>query len=473
MYPRLRLAYDLLSEDGVIFISIDDNEQANLKLLCDDIFGEDNRLDTFNIQVRYADKSLNEKDNFQKLMEYVLIYAKNRHLFVPKKPSEEYDLSKFCYKITELDKGKEIELGNKKVCVFNSGQYKVEKVKNFGVGYLKATWASGSVLKGNTSGKFFDRYLSKRKDIDGINTLYKVYNIGEDGLNYRYFTGPKKKSATQGLFYSGVPLDRLEQIKKGNAIKYSPIINYYDYSADFGNIKHEGGVGFNRGKKPVKMLKNIIKISNLQKNDIVLDFFAGSGTTGHAVMELNAEDECNRKFILCQLDEEIREEKNKEAFDFCKENNFPTVISSITCERLNRSGQQTKQKFGEKAKDLDIGYKVFDLIDGEKLTLKQEELEIENQNNLNSIDKIYNLIFKVGVDNPTIQPKEIIKDCMYLCENKNIKNYYIVNSKNLDVIENKKIFKQAIDTGNIYIDGWTATINTTLQENKDTIKIIF
>ena len=112
-------------------------------------------------------------------------------------------------------------------------------------------------------------------------------------------------------------------------------------------------------------------------------------------------------------------------------------------------------------------------MSGEKLTLKQEELKIENQNNLNPIDKIYNLIFKVGIDNPQMQPKEIIKDCMYLCDNENNKNYYIVNSKILDTTENKKIFKQAIDTGNIYIDGWTATINTTLQEKKDNIKIIF
>ena len=79
----------------------------------------------------------------------------------------------------------------------------------------------------------------------------------------------------------------------------------------------------------------------------------------------------------------------------------------------------------------------------------------------------------IQIDNPQMQPKEIIKDCMYLCDNENNKNYYIVNSKILDTTENKKIFKQAIDTGNIYIDGWTATINTTLQEKKDNIKIIF
>ncbi|WHP39108.1 MAG: DNA methyltransferase [Mollicutes bacterium] len=95
MSKRLKLAKKLLRKDGVIFISIDDNEQAQLKLLCNEIFGEQNLLDVFYLQVRYAEKSLNEKDNFQKLIEQVLIYAKNKYLFEPNKPSTEYNLLKF------------------------------------------------------------------------------------------------------------------------------------------------------------------------------------------------------------------------------------------------------------------------------------------------------------------------------------------------------------------------------------------
>ncbi|MDR1941336.1 MAG: hypothetical protein LBQ47_03335 [Endomicrobium sp.] len=83
------------------------------------------------------------------------------------------------------------------------------------------------------------------------------------------------------------------------------------------------------------------------------------------------------------------------------------------------------------------------------------------------------MLFKVGIDNPAIQPEEIIKDCMYLCENGNSKNYYIVNSDKFDTEDNKKIFAQAVYDGRIYIDGWTATINTTLQDYKKDIKIIF
>lgn len=302
MQKRLKLARQLLKEDGIIMISIDDNEYAQLKILCDKIFGENNMLSTHHIQVRYDNKSLNEKNDWQPVMEYVLIYAKNRFEFKANKPYDEYDVNKFIYSFEELTAGETIEMGGKKVTIFKSGEWKINKAKEGNKNLLKETWASGSVLKGNTSGKYFDQYISKRKEIDGLNCLYKVEGIGEDGLGYRYFTGAQKETSTRGKFYSGIPLDRLEELEKGTSKKYKPITNFYDYSADFGNIRHEGGVGFNNGKKPIKMLKNLINY-HTNKNAIVLDFFAGSGSTGHAVLDLNKEDGGNRKFILCTNNE--------------------------------------------------------------------------------------------------------------------------------------------------------------------------
>lgn len=298
MRKRLELAKELLTEEGVIFVSIDDNEAAQLKLLCNEIFKEENLLEVFYIQVRYAEKSLNEKDNFQKLIEQVLIYTKNKNKFKPNKPSSEYDLEKFRYKILEKKNGKEMNLGGKRVEIFYPNDYEIIEEEKGSIDLLKATWASGSVLKGNTSGKFFATQLEKRKAIDGIGILYKVYGIGEDGLGFRYFTGAKREEATKGIFYSGVPIERRKEILKGNgSLKYKPIINFYDYSADFGNIRHEGGVDFRSGKKPTKMLKHLINL-NKNKNSIVLDFFAGSGSTGQAVMDLNEEDDGKRQFII-------------------------------------------------------------------------------------------------------------------------------------------------------------------------------
>ena len=220
---------------------------------------------------------------------------------------------------------------------------------------LKDTWASGSVLTGNASGKYFDRYISNRKSIDGIGCLYKVEGIGEDGLGYRYFTGPKKESATKGQFYSGVPLTRLEELERGESKKYKPIVNFYDYSADFGNIRHEGDIDFRAGKKPVKMLKAFMDIID-DKNSIYLDFFSGSSSTAHAVMKLNSEDGGKRKFIMVQLPELTDENSEHYKQGFYN-------ICEIGKERIRRAGDKiiSENKDKEGIENLDIGFKVFKL----------------------------------------------------------------------------------------------------------------
>lgn len=355
MYSRLLLARNLLKEDGLIFVSIDDNEASNLKKICDEVFGATNYIETFYLQVRFASKSLNEKDDFQKLMEQVLIYAKNKSLFIPFKPYEGYDLSKFCWRITEKVPGEKMILGGKNVTLFKPNEYVIEEVP-YSIDELKETWASGSVLKGNTSGKFFDKQLSQRISLDGYGCLYKVEGMGEDGIGYRYFTGPKKEGATKGKFYSGVPLTRREEIASGESRKYKPIVNFYDYSGDFGNISHEGGITFRGGKKPVKMLKHFIEIANLKNDDIVLDFFSGSASTAHAVMQSNAEDGGNRKFILVQLNEKTDETSDSYAAGY--EN-----ICQIGKERIRRAGIKIKEGNPLTTQNLDTGFRVFKLAD--------------------------------------------------------------------------------------------------------------
>ncbi len=303
IYPRLKLLYKLLADDGVIFVSIDDKEQSRLQLLCDEIFGGPNLLSVQHIQVRYENKSLNEDSDWQPVMEYVLVYAKNSKSFKANKPSEPYDLSKFEWDIEELSEGEEIFTGNKKVTIFKEGEWEIRKRQQGGIGGLKETWASGSLVRqSGTAGEFLDKYLVQRREIDGLNVLYKIDNMGEDGLGYRYVSGPKKQNATRGKYYSGVPLKRLEDVKNGVSMKDRPIPNYHNFAGDFGNIRHEGFLAFNNGKKPIKLIKQFI---NYHKDTdvIVLDSFAGSGSTAHAVIDLNKEDGGSRSFILVEMED--------------------------------------------------------------------------------------------------------------------------------------------------------------------------
>lgn len=308
IFPRLKLAKDLLADNGAIFISIDEKEIVNMTKLCDEVFGTSNHLETFHIQVRYSNKSLNEDNDFQPVMEYILIYAKNKNMFKPQKPSEPYDLSKFCFSFDELTEGETIQVGGKTVTLFKQGEWKITKHDEGRVGLLKETWASGSIVKqSGTAAEFLSKHLIGRKPIDGLGCLYKIHNMGEDGLGYRYVTGPLKEDAIRGKFYTGVPLERLKEIEEGTSLKYRPIVNYYDYSSDFGNIRHEGGVAFNSGKKPIKMLQHLIYTCGVKDGDFVMDFFSGSASFAHAILDYCSKTNQNIHCISVQIPAAIDE----------------------------------------------------------------------------------------------------------------------------------------------------------------------
>lgn len=336
MSKRLRIARNLLKDDGIIMISINETEQAQLKLLMDSIFGNANLLSVHHIQTRYANKDVaNNGAQWLPIIEYVYIYAKNYLKFVPNLPLEEYDLTPYHFEINELEKGEIINVGGKKIEILKKGQYEIINKKESNVKYLKEVWGSGSLLKQkNTAAWYYNEYLLSRLSEDGTDTLYKIYNMGEDGLGYRYVKAPQKLDKTRGKVYQGVPLDKQDGFN-GNvsARKVKPIVNYYDFSPDFGNIINEGGIAFNSGKKPIKMLKELINY-HTNKSAIVLDFFAGSGSTGHAVLDLNKKDNGSRKFILC-TNNEISKKLQRE---FLKENN-------ITFEELKVMKIERNQKW--------------------------------------------------------------------------------------------------------------------------------
>ena len=303
IYQRVELLHELLSEDGFLCCHIDDSESHYLKCVLDELFGRANYLTSFYIQVRYPNKTLAEDSDYQKVIEQVLIYAKDRYKAKVNRHTEEYSIEKFIWKVNELSAGTEVELGNKKVVIFKPEEYQIVKEEPSYTG-LKETWATGSLSRVKASaGEFFELYLSSRKELDGLGCLYKVYGIGEDGLGYRYISGPKKATANKGKFYSGIPLNRLEELKTGSSLKHKPVSNFYDFAGGFGNCRLEGGVGFKGGKKPESLLKMILEYFS-NEEDWVLDSFLGSGSTMAVAHKMN------RKWIGVEMGEH--------AYSLCK-----------------------------------------------------------------------------------------------------------------------------------------------------------
>lgn len=289
MKNRLELAKKLLTPDGFICVHIDDSEGQYLKILLDEIFGRENFQTVFNIKVRYADKTLKQDMSYHKEIENVFIYGKT-NISKPNLTLVDNTIDKYIYYIEEISDGTETILGDKKVIVFNKDEYKIIKKEASALG-RKEIWASGTILDGNSSGRFFRDYLTGRYEIDGYGVLYKVYDIGDEKDNYRYFTGPNKSGATKGKYFQGVPAS--QSLDSQSTV---PINSYYDMAGYFGNCRNEGGVELRSGKKPEQLLKVIIEhFSN--KNDFVLDYHLGSGSTAATALKMN------RRFIGCeQLD---------------------------------------------------------------------------------------------------------------------------------------------------------------------------
>lgn len=282
MNERLQILHKLLSVDGFFCCHIDDSESHYLKVLLDEIFGRENYLTTLYIRVRYPDKTLKSDMDFHKEIEQILVYRKEFGA-VPNFSFEEVGYEKFVYAIQEKGTGEEIVLGNKRVIKFSKDQYQIVKLKEGSEYGLKEIWASGTILDGNSSGRFFRDYLNGRYKTDGYGVLYKVYGIGDDRYDYRYFTGPQKEGATKGKYYQGVPLDKLnaEKVERKN-----PINGFFDLAGSFGNCRLEGGVGFRGGKKPERLLQIILNYFS-NRGDLVLDSFLGSGTTIAVAQKMN------------------------------------------------------------------------------------------------------------------------------------------------------------------------------------------
>lgn len=318
IYPRLRIAKDFLADNGVIFISIDDCEVENLRKICDEIFGESNFVANLVWQKKFS--RANDATYFSTMHDHILCYCKFNII-----------TNENGWEIGLLPRGDELPAGYGNPDNDPRGAWTSvilsAKSGSESLLYEIETPSGRKVLP--PSGRFWSCSKETFKKWKKDNRIW----FGSDGNGM-----PRKKTFLSEVQQGLRPNTLLLQSEVGNNQEAKQ-----ETKALF------GGRGLFDGPKPVRLLSTLIKIANVSMQDVVLDFFSGSATTAHAVMQLNAEDGGNRKFIMVQLPEETDEKS--EAYKAGYKN-----ICEIGEERIRRAGKKIKEETGA---DIDYGFRVF------------------------------------------------------------------------------------------------------------------
>ena len=316
LYPRLYIAKQLLKDDGVIFVSIDDNEVAQLRLLMDEIFGEENFVANVIWEKKFAPS--NDAKWFSDNHDHILVYAKHKEQFRPN--------------LLER-KGESLE------------RYK-NPDKDF-----RGDWVSGDMTV-KTYNEMYDYEITtpsgkKISPPKGICWRFSRTKFDELVADNRVWFGERGENVPRLKRF-------LSEVKEG----ITPLTIWYHKDVAHNQEAAQelrklfNGELFFQTPKPIRLVSRMIEIGT-KTDDIILDFFAGSGTTGDAVMQLNAEDGGNRKFILVQIPEAIDPKKNKAAYDFVKEElKAEPTIFEITKERLLRAANNINLSLDQKISKL-------------------------------------------------------------------------------------------------------------------------
>ena len=363
MYPRLRLARNLLKDDGVIFISIDDNEVENLKKIGNEIFGEDNFIANIIWEKKFAPS--NDAKWLSDNHDHILIWSRNKKIWRPNLlKRNEKALSR--YKNPDSDhRG-----------VWVSGDI---TVKTYSAKYdFPITTPSGKVINPPEG-------ICWRFSQDKVNQLIDENRIwfGKDGGNVprlkRFLTDVKDGVTPMTIWY--------HKDVGHNQEAYQECRKIFD------------GKQFFSTPKPIRLLKRILHIGS-SDDDLIVDFFSGSSSTAHAVMELNAEDSANRKHIQVQLPE-LLENKNDAIKEGYKN------ITEIGKERIRIAAKKIAKENPDKSKELDLGFKVFKLDssnikgwDGNPDNLEESLFDaVSNiKNDRTEEDVLYEILLKYGLD---------------------------------------------------------------------------
>ncbi len=371
MYSRLKSAHRLLSDSGAIFITIDDEEQENLKKLCDEIFGAENFLNTVSVNMKnIAGASGGGEDKrLKKNIEYLHVYSKSKEVFEGFENAFDYipigelvqeyrDAGKsWKYTTALVDAGEKVFVG---ATVDGDGNdIKIYERKGYAIKSVSQIQRDDGISEAEVYNKYAGvifqtampqssirpRVISYVNENGGPNSdLYSIEYVPRSGRN---------KGVVYEQFYKGDSFrlfawlrDVSEEIG-GVLYKKEMKGTYWDYAAETKNLSKEGDVVFQNGKKPLSMIKRIVGMQK-KKNILVLDFFAGSATTAHAVLSQNADDCGSRQFIMVQLPE-VGEAPSA---------GFANV-SDLSKERIRRAGAKILEGECHPDWNRDVGFRVL------------------------------------------------------------------------------------------------------------------
>ena len=389
IYPRLKLAKDLLAEDGVIFISIDDNEIENSLKVCSEVFGKGNYLACFPRVTKKAGKTT---EAIARNHDYLLSYAKSSavKLYLP---SHTDDGFKFSDEFIDT-----------------RGKYKLNQTLDYDSLQYSASLDYPITVKGKTfyPGQSYEKYLERQKGNHaradwawrwskelfefGLKNGFIVIKDYESHSRIYTKTYQNCKIVKKG---NGFQLEYMERTKAISTLEF--IENEYSNDNSKKNITQVFDAAVFDYSKPVELLKTITSYAT-STSDVVLDFFSGSATTAHAVMKLNAEDGGYRKFIMVQLPEKTDEKS--EAYKAGYKN-----ICEIGKERIRRAGRKIKEDAGLTAPaDLDIGFRCLRLDESNMKPVYYTPEETQQQDLFSLVDNVKpdrtpeDLLFQVMLD---------------------------------------------------------------------------
>jgi adenine-specific DNA-methyltransferase len=408
MYPRLKLAKDLLTDDGVIFISIDENEVENLKKISCEIFGCNN----FSGEIIWKNSSKNDQAYISIQHEYILCFVKNKAVNL----GEWYEPKEGIDEILKAFEEFKTKYGNDYEAIHKAA---LEWYKNFQES--NPIYASKHYSWMDGRGVYFPA------DISGPNYGQYRYDVihpitgkvcKEPASGWRYPEETMKKRIKDGFVHFGkdettIPNNKTYLLDTINQSISS--VKYKDGRVASKQLTALLGSNCFTNPKDISILVNLMNAINLQENDIILDFFSGSSTTAHAVMELNIKNLSNVQFIMVQVQENLdkmlekatgsSKQVLKNAISFVDKLKHPHLMTELGKERIRRAGQKIKAEAeGDMVENLDIGFRVLKVDSSNMEDVYYNPIEIPQTHLRSMVDNIKqdrtaeDLLFQVMLD---------------------------------------------------------------------------